>query len=241
MEKTSWGYHLILDISGCNDNVMSGKAIDGFVKELVPAIGMRAYGEPTIVHFAEHELDAAGYTLIQLVETSAISGHFSDLNKDAYLDIFSCAQFAKEDAIAVVQRWFDPEHMNVLFLSREAKRPAQLPFRNLHPRQIKGECNGCGACCHSDAYVLSDKGIADWFEMHGYDHAYGCEQPAQVLVSKLDKDNVKIIFFDRCKYAFEEDEKTLCSIYHRRPHKCREYPSSLEQAQVIPRCSFNKK
>ena len=45
---------------------------------LVQAIGMRPYGEPVIEHFATHSHDAAGFTLVQLIETSNICAHCAE-------------------------------------------------------------------------------------------------------------------------------------------------------------------
>ena len=113
-----WGQHLVLDLGGCNENILTKEGIANFVKELVKAIDMVAYGEPQIVHFAEHSYEAAGYSLVQLIETSAIMGHFSDNNRDAYLDIFSCKRFSEEIAIEVIKRHFDPSKIRCVCLNR---------------------------------------------------------------------------------------------------------------------------
>jgi len=125
----TWGQHLLLDIGDCNTNVCSKSAIAVFVKELVDAIDMKAYGEPVIVHFAEHSYEAAGYSLVQLIETSAITGHFSDNNRDAYLDIFSCKSFSKDTVIQVVEKYFAPQKIRAAFLSRGVDSPPEAPFQ----------------------------------------------------------------------------------------------------------------
>jgi hypothetical protein len=43
----------------------------------------KAYGAPVLEHFAEHLPEAAGYSPVQLIETSAITGHFCDLSSEA--------------------------------------------------------------------------------------------------------------------------------------------------------------
>lgn len=129
LNHSVWGQHLILDIGGCNENICSKEAISTFVKELVEAIDMVAYGDPIIVHFAEHSYEAAGYSLVQLIETSAIMGHFSDNNKDAYLDIFSCKSINEESAIQVIEKHFSPKKIHTAFLDRGIDLPLQAPFR----------------------------------------------------------------------------------------------------------------
>ena len=58
---------------------------------------------------------------MQLIETSAITGHFSDNNLDAYLDIFSCAEFDPQIAMQTIQAHFQPEQIFYRFFQREAK------------------------------------------------------------------------------------------------------------------------
>ena len=125
--KKPWGQHLILDLAGCNENIRKQAAIRAFVRELVAAIDMVAYGEPVIQHFAEHVPAAAGYSMVQLIETSAVTGHFSDKNRDAYLDIFSCKPFDNDKAIAVTDKHFEPESIHMLTLARDAKQPPERP------------------------------------------------------------------------------------------------------------------
>src|SRR6185295_784193 len=121
MERTMWSKHLIIDMSaGDRDRVQSAQHISRFVETLVETIGMKGYGAPLLEHFAEHLSEAAGYSLVQLIETSAITGHFCDLSGDAYIDIFSCKDFQAELAIEVVRAAFRPAHINFMTLTRQA-------------------------------------------------------------------------------------------------------------------------
>jgi S-adenosylmethionine/arginine decarboxylase-like enzyme len=122
--RTMWGKHLIIDMSaGDRERVQSAQHISRFVETLVETIGMRAYGAPLLEHFAEHLPEAAGYSLVQLIETSAITGHFCDLSGDAYIDIFSCKDFDAELAVEVVRAAFRPQHINFITLVRQAVTP----------------------------------------------------------------------------------------------------------------------
>jgi len=129
--KNRWGQHLILDMGGCNEKISRKESIRAFVAELVDAIDMVAYGEPLIEHFATHSQEAAGYSLVQLIETSAISAHFSDHNRDVYLDVFSCKSFDSNRVVQVVDKYFEPKNIYMLSLGREAKHPVQPPFTQL--------------------------------------------------------------------------------------------------------------
>jgi len=119
-----WGKHLIIDMSaGDRERVQSAQHISRFVETLVEAIGMQGYGAPLLEHFSEHVPEAVGYSLVQLIETSAITGHFCDLSGDAYIDIFSCKDFDAELAVEVVRAAFRPQHINFITLVRQAVTP----------------------------------------------------------------------------------------------------------------------
>ena len=120
-QQAYWGYHLILDCKSCViGTIKDADTIRQFAKTLVEKIAMKAFGEPIVEHFATHEPATGGYSLVQLIETSCITGHFVDQNGDAYLDIFSCQSFNLDKAQAVVQAFFKPEKITVTYLTRQA-------------------------------------------------------------------------------------------------------------------------
>lgn len=119
----AWGQHLVLDLGDCDRAaITSADTIRAFCNELVDAIDMRAYGEPIVEHFATHSPECAGYSLVQLIETSNICAHFSDLTGDVYLDVFSCKPFSNEIALAVCEKYFKPKTVTQQTLMRTAKR-----------------------------------------------------------------------------------------------------------------------
>jgi len=119
--EKSWGYHLMLDCKACEiEKITDRDHLAKFVKVLIAAIDMKSYGETILEHFAEHDPEAAGYSLLQLIETSSITGHFVDKNGDAYIDIFSCKPFDPEIAVKTVQEWLHPEKIKKNFITRQA-------------------------------------------------------------------------------------------------------------------------
>jgi S-adenosylmethionine/arginine decarboxylase-like enzyme len=84
---------------------------------------MKAYGSPIIKLFGEG--NKSGYTLVQLIETSNITGHFCDESGDAYLDIFSCKYFCEYTAQETIQKWFAPNHIDIKLLERDAHHKMQ--------------------------------------------------------------------------------------------------------------------
>ena len=114
----AWGYHLSLDCyAGDKELVKSGTNIEAFAKTLVRRIHMKAYGEPQVIHFGED--DKQGYTLVQLIETSNICGHFCDDTGNFYIDVFSCKPYDKDVVRNLVQEYFDPHRITERYIERE--------------------------------------------------------------------------------------------------------------------------
>ena len=114
-----WGYHLMLDCKGCNENVSNKEAIYNFCKTLVKDIDMVAHGEPMIEFMLPGD-PKQGYTLLQLITTSNISCHFMDFDRTAYLDVFSCKEFEPNIVKKIFQDYFNPEKMRVNYITRHA-------------------------------------------------------------------------------------------------------------------------
>lgn len=114
-----WGRHLLVNAKACSKNLIgSSPHIYRFTKDLVKEIDMVAYGEPQIQHFGSG--NKAGYTLIQLIHTSNISGHFCDETGDAYIDIFSCKDFCEYKAKEVIKCYFKPTIIRSKLILRDA-------------------------------------------------------------------------------------------------------------------------
>lgn len=116
-----WGYHLILDCGGCDhDKITDGSNIRRFTNELVKRIDMTAYGDPIIEHFATHDPNKAGFSMVQLIETSNICAHFVDKDNTMYLDVFSCKEFSNDTVIDTVREFFGATTVRTTFLTRQA-------------------------------------------------------------------------------------------------------------------------
>lgn len=110
----AWGFHLILDIRECNLQAANDpETIKAFSKQLVKDIDMIPFGEPMVVHFCEHVEEKAGWTLVQLIETSNIMAHFMDSNGDCYMDVFSCKKFDPVDVINCINKFFSPKEIKI--------------------------------------------------------------------------------------------------------------------------------
>jgi S-adenosylmethionine/arginine decarboxylase-like enzyme len=121
-----WGYHYILNLGTCNPKaIRNPTTIARFAKTLVRKIDMVAYGEPQVQHFGSG--NKAGYTMIQLIETSNICAHFVEETNDIYLDVFSCKPFEASEVDTVVKFFFQPQRISRRMILRDAnKEPQEL-------------------------------------------------------------------------------------------------------------------
>ena len=93
VDQAVWGVASSFDIYDCNpETIRDAEKIREFVVRLCELIEMRRFGETQVVHFGEDE-KVAGYSMVQLIETSLISAHFANLTNTVYLDVFSCKPY----------------------------------------------------------------------------------------------------------------------------------------------------
>lgn len=91
--EQAWGLASAIDIYDCDSGrIRDADRIRAFVVELCDLIEMKRFGETQVVHFGENER-VAGYSMVQLIETSLISAHFANLTQAVYLDVFSCKPY----------------------------------------------------------------------------------------------------------------------------------------------------
>jgi len=115
-----YGKELILDLYGCDQRtICSPQKLRGFVDSLCIIIRMKKYGKPSILHFGLKNPHTAGYSLIQFIETSSITAHFSELWSSAYINIFSCKQFDVEKAANFAKKFFGAKRMKKRVLLRK--------------------------------------------------------------------------------------------------------------------------
>jgi S-adenosylmethionine/arginine decarboxylase-like enzyme len=104
--QQSWGIAASIDVYDCNpETIRSADAIRRFVVELCDLIEMKRFGETTVVHFGEDER-VTGYSMVQLIETSLISGHFANQTNAAYLDVFSCKPYDPDTVRNFAEKFF---------------------------------------------------------------------------------------------------------------------------------------
>ena len=111
--KDAWGLVSSIDLHNCNAaTIRDAEKIKQFVYELCEKIGMKRFGECTVVNFGEEER-VAGYSMTQLIETSLISAHFANQSNTTYLDIFSCKYYNPNIAADFAKEYFGASDYNL--------------------------------------------------------------------------------------------------------------------------------
>ena len=109
-----WGISTLIDLHECNDRSISNKKmIETFAVQFCDLIKMERFGPPQVVYFGQDE-KLSGYSLMQLIETSCITGHFAVGNKcRAYIDVFSCSRYRPYVAADFCREFFGANKFNV--------------------------------------------------------------------------------------------------------------------------------
>jgi len=119
IDQQVWGVASSIDIYNCDpEKIRSEEQIRRFVFELCELIEMKRYGETLVVHFGEDER-VAGYSMVQLIETSLVSAHFANLTNTTYLDVFSCKPYDPEIVRGFAQDYFGGTKSNLTVTLRQ--------------------------------------------------------------------------------------------------------------------------
>ena len=113
-----WGKSTAIDLKECDLQMISSKTqIHEYAIEICKLIDMKRYGDPTIIYFGNKE-EVLGYSLVQLIETSSITGHFAEHDSSAYIDIFSCKEYDARKAAEFTKQFFGAKHMKFSQIER---------------------------------------------------------------------------------------------------------------------------
>lgn len=103
----------------CNqEKITNSASILEFTIKLCELIECKRYGDPIIVKFGERP-EIAGYSLVQLIETSCLTGHFVDNDSSVYIDIFSCNEYDAKLAVEFTVQYFESVDYRYSVLSRK--------------------------------------------------------------------------------------------------------------------------
>lgn len=99
MGDRPWGAWAAVDFTAPKEAIRSEAVCREIVSEVIQAIGMTPHGDPVVAWFGEPGTEKEGWTVVQLITTSHLAGHFCAHTGRCFLDIFSCRDF---DVRAVV-------------------------------------------------------------------------------------------------------------------------------------------
>lgn len=117
-DTNAWGLLTSVDLYGCNpETIRDARAIKRYVNELCELIEMKQFGETQIVNFGEDE-KVAGYSMVQLIETSLISGHFANKTNSAYIDVFSCKYYEPYLVLEFTKKFFEAKDVRMHHILR---------------------------------------------------------------------------------------------------------------------------
>lgn len=114
----AWGLLTSIDLENCNPELIrDADAIKRYVIELCDLIEMKRFGETQVVYFGEDDR-VAGYSMVQLIETSCISAHFANDTNTSYIDIFSCKGYDPKTAAEFTRQFFKGDTMRLTVTNR---------------------------------------------------------------------------------------------------------------------------
>ena len=117
--NTTFGWELLMDLYECDESTISSEeSIRRYAREICQVIDMKPYGETLTPYFGEKLEHTKGYSLLQFIETSSITGHFSEGTGAAYINIFSCKKYDIEQAEKFTQDFFGANRMNSRLIIR---------------------------------------------------------------------------------------------------------------------------
>lgn len=133
IDQTEFGRHLIMDLYGGDyATISSTEKLKEFAKTICKVINMKPFGEPIVQDFGFGKSKTAGPSLVQLIETSAITGHYSLYWRLILKDIFTCSTLEVRKAVEFTMDFFQAEKAE-WELKIRGKRFQKLPEKiNLH-------------------------------------------------------------------------------------------------------------
>ncbi|MFH1235168.1 MAG: polyamine aminopropyltransferase [Candidatus Diapherotrites archaeon] len=103
---SEWGLLTSIDLFKCNPKTIRDKAkIAAYAEKLCKMLKFKRFGKTEVVHFGSSE-KVEGYSMVQFIESSLVSGHFANSSNNAYIDIFSCGDYDSKKAINFTKKFF---------------------------------------------------------------------------------------------------------------------------------------
>lgn len=112
-QERHWGLVTSVNLYGCDpQRIRDPQTIKSFVAQLSQKIELARFGETAVVNLGSN-LHADGYSVLQFLESSLISGHFSNISRAAYFDILSTEPYPPYATAEFCKSFFAAENMDV--------------------------------------------------------------------------------------------------------------------------------
>ena len=115
----TWGQDLLLNFAACpRQSLTNPTHTRAWTGNLIASIKMRAFGEPSIEHFATHSYGSARTIVTQLLDTPSIGTRFAEIPGRVFLDIFACTPLDDTETKEVCRTYFTPTMVAATPMSR---------------------------------------------------------------------------------------------------------------------------
>jgi len=113
-EGKIYGMELILELFNCDlETISSKKKIQEFIKEASKKVKLNTYGPARIKRFMGGGLFGMGYSFLQFLSVSSMTGHFIENDSTAFLNVFSCSIFDDKEMAKYAKSFFKAKKINV--------------------------------------------------------------------------------------------------------------------------------
>ena len=110
---------MIVDLKECELEIIKSEArLTEYVDTLCELIKMKKFGEIQLPYFGLDKKETKGYSLLQFIETSSITGHFSEYLRKAYINIFSCKKYDYKLALKFTKDFFGAKTAKYKYIER---------------------------------------------------------------------------------------------------------------------------
>ena len=93
--------------------------IEELIKEIVKFIDMKIEGEIITKYYMGRDEDTEGWSAICFLDSSSLSFHSTTVNKNIYLDVFSCKTINLKRLVEFLNDKLDCEKITHTFLKRK--------------------------------------------------------------------------------------------------------------------------
>ncbi len=126
--------HVMLDLYGCNPNLLANEAfLRGVLDQYPTRIGMQKVGPVELRYIKTNNPSDDGYSGFVIIATSHVSLHAWAPYGMVNIDIFSCEDFEVAEVVAFARRMFQTNDVEVHAVQRATRSPRISTRRNMQP------------------------------------------------------------------------------------------------------------